>query len=135
EAVPRVDGLSAPFFGCRDDARAVQIAPRIAQNDDVVREPGGRGVFVRVAGDDGRFNAHFPARARDAQRDFAPVGDDQLLEQWPGLLQRNVAVLFRRPQLPPVLLHVQRVDQTLTGLSAIAAVYLYDPEGGAGRVF
>ncbi len=88
EAIAGMDGVGVHDLGSRDDVRHVEVGfgrRRRADANGLVREPDVHGVGVgsRVNGDGA--DAHFMAGAMDPQRDFAAVGDEQLLDFHAGL--------------------------------------------------
>ena len=83
KAVARVDRVGLADLGRRDDVGDIQIAVggrRRADADRLVRQAHVHGVGVGGRVDRDRADAHFVRGPVDAQRDFAPVGDQQLLD-------------------------------------------------------
>ena len=83
EAVARMDGVGARDFGGADDRRHVEIAveaPRRPDADVLVGEPHVQRVLVGLRVDRHRLDAQLAARADDAKRDLAAVGDQDFLE-------------------------------------------------------
>ena len=83
ESVARVDGLGAGLFRGGDERRHVEIAVVRgggAYGDGLVGEPHMKRVTVggRVDGDG--LDAHFEARADDAYRDLASIGDENFVK-------------------------------------------------------
>src|SRR5207249_967470 len=87
QAIAGMDGFAVRDGGGRDDAWDIEIArPRLGGTDadGLVSQANGQGVRVGLGvGDDGA-NAHLPAGAEDAERDLAPVGDEDLVEHGPA---------------------------------------------------
>jgi hypothetical protein len=78
-----VHRLGAGLLGGREDRLDVQVALAHRRRTDPHRLVAGFGVhrsFVGVAVDGDRGDAHPLAGARDAHRDLAPVGDQDLSE-------------------------------------------------------
>ena len=87
EAVTRMDRLRVGDFRRGDDRRNVQVALRRRRRADAHRFIGERdvlGVAVRFRMNDDRLDAELAARALDAQRDLAAIGDQDLVEQLVG---------------------------------------------------
>ena len=84
ESVPGVDGVHPIFPGQRDDSLDVEIGPdRLLRFADQIRFIGleaVKRVSVLVRIDRHRANAQFMGRAEDANRDFATIGDQELLD-------------------------------------------------------
>ena len=83
EAITGMNGVGARDLRGADDRRHVQIAvgaPRRPDADLFVREAHVQRVFVRLRIDGDRLDAELPARQDDADGDFAPIGDQDLLE-------------------------------------------------------
>ena len=92
EAVARMDGVGAGDLAGGEQARDVQVAlgrGRRADADTLVGEPHVHGVGIgrRVHGDGG--DAELLAGALDAQRDLAPVGNEDFVEH--AFLERIVS--------------------------------------------
>ena len=83
EAVARVDRLGVGDLGGGDDRRHVEVAVLGGRRADADRFIG-HGDVLEVAVDGGmhrdRLDAQRVARAQDAQRDLAAVGDDDLIQ-------------------------------------------------------
>ena len=87
ESVARVDRLRVRHFGGRDDRRHVEVALRRWRRPDADRLVGELDVLRVAVGlriDDHRLHSQLAAGALDAQRDLAPVGDQDLLEHRQG---------------------------------------------------
>ena len=91
EAVAWVDGVGAGLFGGVDDGLVVEVGVGGAGGADVVRLVGVANVarvFVGVAVDGDGVDAEFLAGPHHADRDFAAVGDEYLLEHsWSWILE------------------------------------------------
>jgi hypothetical protein len=87
EAVAGVDRLGAGAVGRLQDPIGVQVAVRRRRAADRDRLVGGGDVQrarVGLGVDRHRSDAHAPQRAQDADRDRAPVGDEDLAEHRRG---------------------------------------------------
>jgi hypothetical protein len=83
EAVAGVDGLGPGDLRRRDDRRDVQVALGRGSRPDadaLVRQAHVHGVAIRLGVHRHGGDAHLLARAVDAQRDLAAVGDQDLFE-------------------------------------------------------
>jgi len=83
EPVARVDGVGAGDLGRRDDAGDVEVAllgRRRPDADLLVRVGDVEAVAVGRAVDGDRLDPQLLAGLDDAERDLAPVGDQDLLE-------------------------------------------------------
>ena len=83
EAVARVNRVGAGDLGRADHRRHVQVAvgaPRRADADVLVGKAAVQRVLVGLGEDRHRLDAELAAREDDAQRDFAAVRDQDLLE-------------------------------------------------------
>ena len=90
ETIAGVDGISLGDFGRRNDRRDVQIAVRRrrrANADGFIGQPHVHGISVGSGVHRHGSDTHFAAGTVDAQRDFAPVGDQDLLEHRRRLTQ------------------------------------------------
>ena len=86
EAVARMHGLCAGDLAGGDDRRNVEVTVTRGRRPDAnafVGEAYMHGVGVRRRVDGDGLNAEFAAGAQDAQRDFTPVGDEDLVEHRP----------------------------------------------------
>src|SRR5262249_19625992 len=94
EPVPGMDGLGTAARDHVDDGVRVQVALRsrlAAERVRLVGVPHVRGVAVELGVHGDRRHAELAARAHDADRDLASVGDEQLAERRGGhglLLER-----------------------------------------------
>ena len=87
EAVAGMDRLRVRHFRRGDDRGNVQVAlrrRRRADADGFIGERDVLGVAVGLRMHDDRLDAELAARALDAQRDFAAIGDQDLVEQLVG---------------------------------------------------
>jgi hypothetical protein len=85
EAVTGVDGIGLGNLGGRNDRRDVQIGfggRWRPDADGFIGQPHMHGIGIGSAVHGHGANTHFPASTVHAQRDFAPVGDQDLLEHW-----------------------------------------------------
>src|SRR3990167_2430237 len=83
EAVAGVNRIGAGNFSRRQDARLFEIAFRRWRGTDTdafVGKAHGHGVTVGFRMDDDRLQSHFLARAVDAQRNLAAVGDQDFAD-------------------------------------------------------
>ena len=99
EAIAGMDGLGAGDLAGGDDRGRVEIAFRGRVRPDTDRFVGhahmhGIGIGGRMDGDG--LDAHFPGGTDHAQRDLAPVGDQDLVEH-PGLIPRPSGARHIRP--------------------------------------
>jgi hypothetical protein len=98
-----MDRVASGAFRDRDDPRGVEVALAGRRGADRIRRVGGadvQRVAVDIAIDGGRADAEVVARADDAERDLATIGDENGGERRSPLLKRDVAVLATRVRLP-----------------------------------
>ena len=84
EPIARVNGLRVGHLRRRDDGRHIQVALRAGRRSDadgLVGEAHVLGLAVRLGVDDDSPNVELAARALDAQRNLATIGDQHLPEQ------------------------------------------------------
>ena len=84
EAVPGVDGVHLIFLSQRDDRLDVEIGAdrllRLADQIGFIGLEAVKRVSVLVRIDRHRANAQLMGRAKDANRDLATIGDEELLD-------------------------------------------------------
>ena len=83
EPVPRMDRVGPGDLGRGDDVGDVEVAlaaGALSDTDRFVRVFHVQGFGIRARMHGHAFDAQFPAGPHDAQGDFAPVGDEDLLE-------------------------------------------------------
>ena len=103
EAVPGMDRVGAGDFGGAEDGRHAQIAvgaPGRADADVFVGEAHVQRVLVRLRVDRDGLDAELAARANDAQRDFAAIGDQDLLEHVVLVVSAPQTVLMANSRSP-----------------------------------
>ena len=87
EAVARMHGVGAGDLAGRDDRRNVEIAfagGRRADADAFIGQPHMHRIGIRRRMHGHRLDAHLAAGAMDAQRDFAAICNEDLLEHRAG---------------------------------------------------
>ena len=102
EAVARVDGVGGGDLGGADDGRDVEVALARRRGPDahgLVGEAHVERARVDLGVDGDGLDAELAARAQDAQRDLAAVGDEDLLEHR-AAAPRLYAFLMRKSFCP-----------------------------------
>ena len=87
EAVAGVDGIDVGNFSGADDRRDVEVAAGAlggADADGLIGKANVERVAIRFRVDSDGADTEFLARADDAERDLAPIGDENLLEHLSG---------------------------------------------------
>ncbi len=86
EAVPRMDGVDVGNLGGANDLRDVQVTFGGSRRSDAyrfIRKPHVQRIPVRLRIYRHRLDAQLPARSQDAQRNLAPIRDQNLSKHWP----------------------------------------------------
>ena len=99
EAVSGMDGLDVRDLGSRDQRRDVEVAlgaRRLADADRLVSESQMQRIAVRLGVDRNGLDAEVLARAQNAQRDLATIGDEDAREHG-GLSESRRGVDRTRP--------------------------------------
>ncbi len=128
KAVAGMDRLRVGHLGRGDDRRNVEVAQRRGRRPDahrLVGEPDVLGLAVGFGVDDDGPDAELAARALDAQRDLAAIGDQNLAEELVRILRDDRRRGGAQGQFGPSADHDQRLAE-FDGLPVLHEDFLHD---------